>query len=121
MKEQRLATKKNSGVNLFFNQIKHIYQVLTKAGIAPQKALDNICLGSDFDGFIEPIKGVVTAEDLRFNPNEHDPNEPKLDKDLTKMIKDHYFIFRKSGLDAEEIVQKILQINVMNFLKKYWN
>ncbi len=120
VKEEKLLEEHTSGAHLFFNQVAHIYQVLVKEGVSPKDALKNICLGSDYDGFIEPIKGYATIDDIRYNPDEDDPNTPKLDKDLTHLIKENYYIFKKTKLDAEEITAMILRENVMNFLKKYW-
>ncbi len=120
VKEEKLMEEHPSGAHLFFNQIVHIYQTLVEEGVSPKNALKNICLGSDYDGFIEPIKGYATIDDIRYNPDEHDPNAPKLDKDLTSLIKENYHIFKKTKLDAEEIVAMIFRENVTNFLKKYW-
>ena len=120
VKEEKLSEENHSGIRLFFNQIKHIYQVLTEAGINPQNAFDSIVLGSDYDGFIEPIKGITKIRDIRYIDGKDDPEVPKLDKDLTEIIKDNYYVFKKSKLEPEEITHKILHKNAMNFFKNNW-
>ena len=75
---------------------------------------DNICIGSDFDGMITPIKAYNNA--IKF---------PKLDKmifeQLRKRINPEQFLINKSDSEIREISDKILWKNALRFLKEHFN
>jgi microsomal dipeptidase-like Zn-dependent dipeptidase len=111
------ARKTGNWLQLFFNQIDHIYRVVTEAGFPPQTAFDSICIGSDFDGFIEPIPNVTHAAEFRYRP-ERDGHTLRLDNGLVDYFTRNYARYQASGLSPETIKNKILRDNVMAFLKK---
>ena len=86
-------------------------QILHFVKIGGEKAWGHLCLGSDFDGLIDPINNCTSAKEY-----------PKLEADLQTMLpqmmeeSDHSF-------DKSDINQKIRAImydNAVNFLKKHF-
>lgn len=102
-----IKEKRNHSLFIFY-QIEHIYDVLTKHGVEPEKAFDSIAIGSDFDGLIEPIYSCTSVRDY-----------PKLEMDLITFVEMNYEKFRPSGLTPHKIVSKVMRENVLNMLKKY--
>lgn len=49
----------------FLNQVFHILQVAKKAGIPVNEAAARICIGSDFDGLINPLDCCRTVDELK--------------------------------------------------------
>ncbi|MCZ2355150.1 MAG: membrane dipeptidase [Bacteroidia bacterium] len=113
---QKIRKENGNWVELFFNQIVHIYTTLVAFGISPQLALDNICIGSDFDGIIDPIDSIVTVEDYR-KTNE---NNVGLDDSLLQLFHQRFSLFRETQLEPEQIVQKIMRDNFVRFMEKYF-
>lgn len=90
---------------LVWNQIEHVAKVLDKAG---QPAWDSVCLGSDYDGIVNPIGGYWTEEDMQY-----------LDDNLLKHASD--FMKKQQfsqKLEPEEIVHKFKCGNALDFLKR---
>jgi microsomal dipeptidase-like Zn-dependent dipeptidase len=75
---------------------------------------DNICIGSDFDGMITPIKAYRNANCF-----------PELDKmifeRLRKRINTEQFLANKSDSEIREVTDKIVWKNILRFLKKHYN
>ena len=74
----------------------------------------NICIGSDFDGMITPIKAYRNAD-----------NFPKLDKmifkQLRKRVNTEQFLTNKSDSEIREITDGIVWKNALRFLKNHYN
>ena len=74
---------------------------------------DNICIGSDYDGMITPIKAYRNAESF-----------PKLNKmifeRLRKRINREPFLTNKSDSEIREITDKIIWKNALGFLRKHY-
>ncbi|MEI6049999.1 MAG: hypothetical protein WCS03_13940 [Bacteroidota bacterium] len=75
---------------------------------------DNICIGSDYDGMITPVKAYPNANSF-----------PKLDKmifeQLRKRINTEPFLTNKSDTEIREITDMIVWKNALRFLKKHYN
>jgi hypothetical protein len=75
---------------------------------------ENICIGSDFDGMITPIKACRNATHF-----------PKLDKmifeQLKKRINTEPFLTNKSDSEIRDITDRIMWKNILSFLKKHYN
>lgn len=97
-------------ITLFYDQVEYIYQLLVSKGISPENCFNSICIGSDFDGMINAIDPVNTSK-----------NFPILEKNLTEFFTKNHDIYIQSGLDATQIVNKIMYSNVKDFLKRYYN
>lgn len=88
----------------FFNQLIHYYEVAVK--IAGPKTWDYICLSSDFDGWIDPIINCPAADQF--------PNFAKV------LLEEFPRVAAENGIkltNPEEVIQKILYTNALNFLK----
>jgi len=101
-------SSKQAWSGLIWLQAEHIARVLDKAGL---QAWNIQCIGSDYDGIINPIKHFITAESFP-ELGEHMLLHAKTFLSKKNLIND----FNK--LDAEEIVDKICFSNAYNFLKK---
>ena len=95
--------------SVVYNHIEHIYQVLRKAGFPASGCFDSICIGSDFDGMIDPIDTVTNEADM-----------PRLARELESLIEANYKQFEASDLSPQQIVQKIMGKNVQAFLSKHF-
>jgi hypothetical protein len=75
---------------------------------------NNICIGSDFDGMITPIKAYRNATHF-----------PKLDKMIFEQLKIRIntepFLTNKSDSEIRDITDRITWKNILSFLKKYYN
>ena len=95
---------------LVWNQIQHIAEVLNRNN---RFAWGIQCIGSDYDGMVNPLNGFWTAEDM-----------PLFDSYLEK----HAFNFMVSEqsdnlkafnkIKAADIVERFMRINAREFLKK---
>ena len=92
---------------LVWNQMEHIAKVLDKAGLPPW---DMTCLGSDYDGIVNPIPGYWTQEDIQH-----------LDDNLLL----HAAGFLKKNkltqkAEPEEIIYKFKCGNALRFLSQHY-
>lgn len=90
---------------LIWNQVEHVAKVLDKA---KQPAWDNVCLGSDYDGIVNPIGGYWTLEDIKY---------------LEENLLIHADNFLKTNsisqkITPEEVVYKFKSGNSLDFLKR---
>lgn len=97
---------------LIWRQIQHIAELLDSKGFF---AWGIQCLGSDFDGIINPLNGYWTAE-----------NYPTLSDYL--LMQAHNYMQKDSGnltqssnrIDPEEIVNRIMGHNTYLFIQKFY-
>ena len=97
---------------LVWNQIQHIAEVLNRHD---QFAWGIQCIGSDYDGIVNPLNGFWTAEDM-----------PLFDSYLEK----HAYNFISSSMSndlkdynrmkASEIVERFMYGNAWHFLEKHF-
>ena len=93
---------------LAWKQIQHVAQLLDNAGLP---ALDILCLGTDFDGQINPIKGYWTTEeleDLAFYLHRH----------AQDYLDDNHFQHSFNEISADEVIAKVMSQNAMRFFEK---
>lgn len=77
---------------------------------AKSRVWDMFSIGSDYDGFINPVDSYVSSIDL-----------PSLSEYIAKALKeDEIFKSYNFGLTAEDLTKKIMGENVKNFLIKYF-
>jgi len=75
-----------------------------------EKIWDIFAIGSDFDGFIDPVDAFVTSEEF-----------PSLEHFLTLALEKHRNFERINfGFTAEEIIKKIMFQNAFDFIKKHY-
>ncbi len=125
--ERRVASKsalKRAGIRLnrrkmlfhrsrlVWNQIQHIAEILDKEG---KFAWGTQCIGSDFDGLIDPINGFWGAEEMGL-----------LDSYLEKHTYNYLNSTRSDNLNPfnriapDEIVERFMYTNAYEFFKKYF-
>lgn len=100
---------------LVWNQVRHVAELLDMNG---RYAWGIQALGTDFDGIIDPINGYWTAETL---------------DDLDDYLLKHVFDYlkglkspcpltqqRNKAISAEEVVERVMTSNALNFLSKIY-
>ncbi|WP_299338749.1 membrane dipeptidase [uncultured Psychroserpens sp.] len=98
--------------DLIWRQIRHIAELLDKNGLF---CWETISIGSDFDGIVNPIKGLWTAENL-------EDIKPYLIEKAEVYLKNHKAKFQlQNQISANEIIDRVLFINANEFLKQHFN
>ena len=95
---------------LVWNQVQHVAELLDSNGYF---AWGNMCMGTDFDGIIDPINGYWTHEDI---------------PDLESYLLMHASNYMKAGpalspdnkIHEEEIVNRIMRSNAVDFFKAHF-
>ncbi|MEM5563874.1 membrane dipeptidase [Psychroserpens sp. AS72] len=104
-------SKKRRYVNksdLIWRQIRHIGELLDKNGLF---AWETVAIGSDFDGIVNPIKGLWTAENV-------EDIKPYLVEKADDYLKTHKSNLQiQNQISAHEIIDRVLFINANEFLK----
>lgn len=97
---------------LVWNQIQHIAETLDREG---KFAWGIQCLGSDFDGLIDPINGFWGAEEMRLLDSYLEKHAYKyLDSTRSRHLK------QVNRIDPDEIVERFMYINAYEFFRKYF-
>ncbi len=97
---------------IIWRQIQHIAEVLDKEKLY---AWNTVCIGSDFDGTINPLNGVWTAEYLPLLAQAL-LSEAQLFCGKNNSLK----LEQNKRIKPEEIVEKFIYGNTIDFLKKYY-
>lgn len=92
---------------LLWYQIQHILEVLDNEGLF---AWDCMALGSDFDGIIDPLNAFWTAEEMPFLAD-------FLERHVYNYMKDASFKVNENNIDADEIIERVMSSNGIQFLK----
>ncbi len=92
-----------------FQQIRYIYSTLVAAGIPPRNAFQTLCLGSDFDGFIDPLDAVPTVLEY---PSVLYPG-------LLKFFQTEYALFEETGLSPEELTEGLCFSHGVEFWRRF--
>jgi len=99
----------NKKALLVWRQVQHIAEVLDNEGLFCWGIQS---IGSDFDGIVNPINGLWTAENMKDLAEEMlNHAEDYLSKNLIKLND-----FNR--IDAETIVERVMHENAMEFIKK---
>jgi microsomal dipeptidase-like Zn-dependent dipeptidase len=94
---------------LVWRQVQHIAEVLDKEGLFCWGIQS---IGSDFDGIVNPINGLWTAENMKDLAEEMlNHAEEYLSKNLV-MLNDF------NTINAETIVKRVMHENAMEFIKR---
>lgn len=97
---------------IIWRQIQHIAEVLDKEKLY---AWNTACIGSDFDGTINPLNGVWTAEYLPVL------TEALLEKAEMFCQKKNSLIHEKNrNIRPNEIIENFIYGNTIKFLKKFY-
>ncbi|MCU0446909.1 MAG: hypothetical protein MUE85_18580 [Microscillaceae bacterium] len=100
--------------NFFFDNIRHIVQTamadVSLSEAEKVKVWDMICVGSDYDGLINPIDGFPAANDL-----------PDLKQQIGKILKEDANKILLQGLNPDVVLAKIFHRNILEFLRYNFN
>jgi len=103
-KKSRLRNKSE----LIWNQIQHCAEILNTNNLF---CWETLAIGSDFDGIVNPIKGIWTSENIK-------DIEPYLVERADTYLKDHQQdLIPINQISAQEIIDRVLFINAETFLK----
>lgn len=96
---------------LIWNQIRYIAERLDEAGLF---AWGTACIGSDFDGTINPLNGILTTADF-----------PTLAENLHELAADYLKMAplkldTNRAISAAEIVSRFTEDNICNFVRKQY-
>ncbi|WP_040280208.1 membrane dipeptidase [Psychroserpens damuponensis] len=95
--------------DLIWRQIRHIGELLNKNGLP---AWETVAIGSDFDGIVNPIKGLWTAENVK-------DIKPYLIEKANDYLNEHKSqLLQQNQISAENIIDRVLFINADTFLKQ---
>ncbi|WP_460217827.1 membrane dipeptidase [Psychroserpens sp. MEBiC05023] len=95
--------------DLIWRQIRHIAELLDTNGLF---CWETVAIGSDFDGIVNPIKGLWTAENVEdIKPYLIEKAKEYLEKHTSKLQ-------TQNQISANEIIDRLLFINANEFLKK---
>jgi len=98
--------------DLIWRQIRHVAELLDRNGLF---CWETMAIGSDFDGIVNPIKGLWTAENIKdIKPYLIEKAEDYLKKHKTNLQP-------QNQISANEIIDRLLFINANSFLKRYFN
>ncbi|WP_452221785.1 membrane dipeptidase [Lacinutrix salivirga] len=107
-KKRRLKRK----TLLIWRQVKHCALVINAENLF---CWDTVAIGSDFDGIINPMKGLWTSENLK-DVKEH------LVFHANNFLTDYSNqLLEINKISAKEIVERLLFINVTQFLEKNYH
>ncbi|MBL7767913.1 MAG: hypothetical protein JNK20_03020 [Flavipsychrobacter sp.] len=97
----------------FLNQLFHFLRVAKQARIPLRKAIQHICIGSDFDGLINPIDCCNNATEL-----------PAFRTEIHRRLKRGKKIWEQAGIsksevDVDALVEGLFYENAVQFLRKW--
>ncbi len=94
---------------LIWNQIQHIAELLDKNNLF---CWETVAVGSDFDGIVNPIKGLWTAENIA-------DIKPYIIEKAQGFFKEHSSKLKpQNQISASEIINRVLFTNANEFLKR---
>lgn len=99
----------NKKALLVWRQVEHIAAVLDKEGLFCWGIQS---IGSDFDGIVNPINGLWTAENMK------DLAEEILNHANNYLSKNLIMLNDFNRINAETIVERVMHGNAMEFIKK---
>ena len=98
---------------LLWEQVRHIAEVLDRNGLF---AWGIQAIGTDFDGFMDPINGLWTAKDIpALEPYLLDLVSAYLSDNACPLVKEENTL-----IASEEIVHRVMRGNAFNLLKRYY-
>lgn len=97
---------------LLWNQIQYIGELLDRQGLF---AWQNIAIGSDYDGLVDPLNGFWTAEQF-------DELAGYLERHAYNYFRDHSDRLTQSSnrIGADELVDRVFSSNGWSFLQRWY-
>lgn len=99
---------------IIWRQIQHIAEVLDKARLF---AWGTVCIGSDFDGTINPLNGFWTAAEL---PLLREALLIEANSFMNSNVHNDLVMQKNKNIGPEDIVENFIYNNTIEFLKKYY-
>jgi microsomal dipeptidase-like Zn-dependent dipeptidase len=99
----------------------NVFQIIKVVGT--KEAWDLICIGSDFDGVIDPFESFSNAETLKELPKQIETylTQPTFDLDWISVTADDITNHLMFDYTAKEIAEKIAGKNVLLLLENYFH
>ncbi|WP_051285108.1 hypothetical protein [Aequorivita capsosiphonis] len=94
---------------LVWRQVVHIAEVLDKEGLFCWGIQS---IGSDFDGIVNPINGLWTAENMK------DLSEELLNHAKSYISKNNTLLNKFNRIEAEVIIESVMHQNAMQFIER---
>jgi microsomal dipeptidase-like Zn-dependent dipeptidase len=120
-KEYRVLLRQEY-IKLFLTNVFHIVAI-----IGHKKAWDIICIGSDYDGIMNPFDSYPKSSDLMLFMGDIKRFLDNSEEELTGYFGDSRIIVTKSerdalmfGLSSSKIIRKLGSENIEKFLEKYF-
>lgn len=99
----------------FLNQVFHILQVAKKTGISLKEAAGRICIGSDFDGLINPLDCCTSTDGMQAFKSYLRQILVKRNSFWTSLS------IRRNEVDIDELLNGIFFNNGYTFLKSFFS
>ena len=96
---------------LVWRQVAYIAQILNAEGLFSWGIQ---CIGSDFDGIVDPINGLWTAENMK------DLGEELFNHAEAYLKESSQFLESFNRITATTIVENVLRENALRFIKNYY-
>jgi microsomal dipeptidase-like Zn-dependent dipeptidase len=105
-------TRLNKSAGILWNQIRHAAEVLDAHGLP---AWDTLCIGSDFDGTINPLDGIWSAREFNLLANE-------LLGFATAYLEENppLLLSANREIAPETVIRKFSVGNAERFLRQFW-
>ncbi|MGB1309212.1 MAG: membrane dipeptidase [Oceanihabitans sp.] len=103
-RKKRLEKK----TDLIWRQIRHFAEILNAQQLF---CWETLAIGSDFDGIVNPIKGLWTCENIR------DIKPFLIDKATSYLKKHQHEYMAINQISAQEIIDRVFYLNAENFLR----
>lgn len=98
---------------MIWNQIQHIAEVLDQRGLS---AWDIPCIGSDFDGIVDPPNGYWAADDLNHLDDYLLMHAHTYLRERTNTLQQPF----NKHIDPELLVEKVMHGNATAFLRRWF-
>ena len=94
---------------LVWRQIEHVAEVLDSKGLF---CWGIQCIGSDFDGIVDPINGFWTAENIK------DLGEELLNRAREYLDDNRHNLQSFNQISSEAVVERVLRLNALEFIRR---
>ncbi len=94
---------------LVWRQIEHVAEVLDSNGLF---CWGIQCIGSDFDGIVDPINGFWTAENIK------DLGEELLNRAREYLDDNRHKLQSFNQISSEAVVERVLRLNALEFIRR---
>lgn len=109
-RKAKLTWDQEDWAELFADQIEHVVRAVYQTGVVDKREIwDRICIGSDFDGQLNPTDRFATSDEF-----------PNFKKNLKRHLNRERFDPYREAIEVDQLADKICFENVNNFLKRHF-